>query len=63
MVLGVVRETPLRFPETIRGARRAILRRFRYVIVFKAYADRIVVVAVHHGARRPGYWKRRAKET
>jgi plasmid stabilization system protein ParE len=29
VVLGIVRETPLRFPETIRGARRAILRRFR----------------------------------
>jgi toxin ParE1/3/4 len=43
-------------PEEIRWAR---LKRFPYVVTFSIDSDSITIVAVSHGARRPGYWKDR----
>jgi len=39
--------------------RRILLRRFPYQIVYRLKPDGIVVVAVAHLKRRPGYWKSR----
>ncbi len=33
-----------------------MLQRFPYVIFFETEADRVVVWAVAHAKRRPGYW-------
>lgn len=35
------------------------LKRFPFRIVFRDLGDRIVVVAIAHAKRRPGYWRRR----
>jgi toxin ParE1/3/4 len=36
------------------------VQRFRYILVFRQRGpDEIVVVAVAHTSRRPGYWRRR----
>jgi toxin ParE1/3/4 len=32
---------------------------FPYVIYFRELRDRIRIVAIAHGSRRPGYWRRR----
>jgi len=37
-------------------ARRRVLRRFPYSIVFLLEPAEIVIVAVAHHKRRPGYW-------
>lgn len=42
-----------------RGAKRIILRRFPYDIVVRELPEEIVIVAVAHQSRRPGYWKDR----
>jgi plasmid stabilization system protein ParE len=39
--------------------RRAVVARFPYSVVYRQYPDLIVVVAVAHQRRRPGYWRRR----
>lgn len=39
--------------------RRVVLKRFPYVIVYHIRPNEIVVVAVTHGSRKPGYWERR----
>jgi toxin ParE1/3/4 len=39
--------------------RFCVVRRFNYVIYFRELRDRIRIVAVAHGRRRPGYWRRR----
>ena len=39
--------------------RRAIEQRFSYVIVFDVRDDDVVIVAVHHSSRRPGFWFKR----
>lgn len=45
-----------------RGAKRLILRRFPYDVVVQELSDEILVVAVAHQSRRPGYWRNRLHE-
>ena len=39
--------------------RRVILKKFPYQLVYHVRPEEIVVVAVAHLKRRPGYWRRR----
>ncbi len=39
--------------------RRILLDRFQYALVFAVLDGEIVVVAVHHQRRKPGYWRAR----
>jgi len=41
------------------GTRRYLLRRFPFSVVYRVEPSRILIVAVAHGRRRPGYWRRR----
>jgi len=41
------------------GRRRVLLARFPYSVVYRKISDSIVIVAVAHQRRRPGYWRRR----
>ena len=41
------------------GARRCVLKKFPYLLIFLELPQAISVVAVAHGARRPGYWRSR----
>ncbi|HEY3395679.1 MAG TPA: hypothetical protein VGK58_23455 [Lacipirellulaceae bacterium] len=43
--------------------RFALVRRFNYVIHFLVESDEVQIVSVAHGARRPGYWLRRIKNS
>lgn len=40
--------------------RRVLVARFPYSIVYRQDSDAIVIVAVAHQRRRPGYWRRRS---
>lgn len=43
-----------------RGTRRRyLLRRFPYSIIYHVTTDELIVVAVAHNRRRPGYWANR----
>ena len=52
---------PSRFAPFDFGTRRALLRRFPYVIVFRQTPSQLEIVAVAHGRRRPGYWRERTR--
>jgi toxin ParE1/3/4 len=39
--------------------KRKLVERFPYLIVFIEFDTVVRVIAVAHGARRPGYWRRR----
>jgi plasmid stabilization system protein ParE len=60
-VLQLVEETPSGFPtwNVDPRFRRAVVRRFPYLVFYRDLADRIEVVAIAHGAREPGYWLKR----
>lgn len=40
----------------VSGARRVLLKRFPYSIVFYDREDELVIIAFAHTSRRPGYW-------
>lgn len=40
--------------------RRVLVSRFPYQVVYRLRPDEIVIVAVAHLKRRPGYWKSRS---
>jgi plasmid stabilization system protein ParE len=43
----------------LHGTRTCPLRRFPYHVVYVEEATAVLVVAVAHNRRRPGYWRRR----
>lgn len=43
------------------GARRVLVKRFPYSIVFISHDEDLWVVAFAHQHRRPGYWRERLK--
>jgi plasmid stabilization system protein ParE len=55
-----VRANPLAFRVIRRDARRVMLRRFPYQIIYRVVSDVVVVVACFHGRRSP---KRRESRT
>lgn len=57
--VDAVRETPLIGTSIGGGRRRFPFHRFPYSLVYFVEAGAVVVVAIAHHRRRPGYWRRR----
>jgi len=59
--LQEIEASPSGFPRWERDTRfrKFVMQRFPYVIFYREAADQIDVVAVAHGAREPGYWRKR----
>jgi toxin ParE1/3/4 len=53
---------PLSGSPAAAGTRRVLVRDFPFSIVYRVDAEGIVVFAVAHTARRPGYWRSRSSE-
>lgn len=54
-----VKESPNRWPRYGRRARRYILPRFPFSLIYRVEDGIIEIVAVAHHKRKPGYWKSR----
>ncbi len=59
-----VARNPLEFPlMEMRGnpgdIRRARIRDFPVLVIYQVLADKVLIVAVAHTSRRPGYWRYR----
>jgi hypothetical protein len=59
--LDAIAAAPASFPRDARRAwaRRARIARWPYTLVFTEYDGAIVVLALAHVRRRPGYWAKR----
>ena len=56
-VTGILTDNPLRYPECAAGCREATLTRYPYSLVYRVEANgSILIVAVAHSSREPGYW-------
>jgi plasmid stabilization system protein ParE len=55
-----ISENPKQFPPALENTRRALLRRFPYILVFREMDEVVYVVAVFHTSRDPLIWKRRS---
>ena len=57
--ISAIEIRPSLWVEYLYGTRRYVLRHFPFVIVYLLNESKIMIVAVAHGRRRPGYWKKR----
>jgi plasmid stabilization system protein ParE len=56
-----IQRSPLLWGNYLFGTRRYLMKRFPYIVVYRPAEDRIEVIAVIHGRRRPGFWKDRLR--
>lgn len=56
---SAIRSLPSAWPPYDHGTRRFLLRRYPFGVVYRIEPRRILIVAVAHGHRRPGYWRDR----
>lgn len=54
-----ISRSPESFPVVHRDARRLVIRRYPYVLIFRIADEVIQVVACFHTARNPLSWRRR----
>ena len=50
---------PQRWPAGKYNTRKFVLRRYPFAIVYRETETGVKALAIAHGRRRPGYWKRR----
>ncbi|CCI18585.1 MAG: type II toxin-antitoxin system RelE/ParE family toxin [Microcystis sp. M54BS1] len=54
-----IRESPTHYVVIDDAVRRCMARRFPYAILYTIEQDYILILAVMHCSREPGYWKSR----
>jgi len=64
--IEAIERHPKRYPRPVgvrtkRNVRRFLLSEFPYSVVYEITEDEVMIVAVAHAHRRPGYWRRRIK--
>ncbi|PSN11713.1 addiction module toxin RelE [filamentous cyanobacterium CCT1] len=57
--LSGIGRSPFGYPKVYKQARRALIRRFPYGLLFVVEQELIVVVACFHGKRNPQSWQDR----
>jgi toxin ParE1/3/4 len=59
LAIEAITQTPHRWPKHLYGTRRFVLQRFPFSVIYLDDPDAIVIIAVAHAKRKPGYWKGR----
>ncbi len=54
-----IRESPTRYPVIDEDIQRCMVRKFPYGVLYTLEPNYILIVAVMHCSREPGYWKSR----
>jgi toxin ParE1/3/4 len=59
--IRAIEESPGAYPLWERDARfrKFVMQRFPYVVFYREATEQIDVIAIAHGAREPGYWRKR----
>jgi len=57
--LRTIQDAPNRWPIYLAGCRRYIVHQFPFIVVYVIFSSHIVVLAIAHAHRRPGYWRSR----
>lgn len=58
---SAISDQPEAWAEHVHGTRRYLLRRYPFSVVNQVQPRRVVIVAVAHARRRPGYWQSRTQ--
>ena len=54
-------ETPERWRVLEGDVRRCLVRIFPYSVLYTVEPDYVLIIAIMHGKREPGYWRHRLK--
>jgi plasmid stabilization system protein ParE len=54
-----IAQSPQRWPSYMLSTRRFFLRHFPFAVIYRELPSAVQILAVAHGRRRPGYWKKR----
>jgi toxin ParE1/3/4 len=60
--ISAIEEAPERWPIYFSRCRRYVLHQFPFSIVYRVLEEEVFVLAVTHGHRRPGYWRKRLSQ-
>jgi plasmid stabilization system protein ParE len=52
-------EAPERYPKQSRGEHRYVFPRYPFALLYRVRPNEVVITAVAHHNRHPGYWRRR----
>jgi plasmid stabilization system protein ParE len=58
-VIDRIFEAPHRWPRSTRGTRKLKLPCFPFLVIYREVDGAVLILAVAHGSRRPGYWRSR----
>ena len=56
-----IQEAPNIWPEFRQGTRRFLVHRFPFAVLYSQRSNSVLVIAVMHLKRRPGYWQSRLR--
>ena len=59
-IMQLTRSQPELFPKILGEKRKAVLKRFPYLIIFEIVENTIFVLAIFHEKRNPKVWKDRS---
>jgi toxin ParE1/3/4 len=57
-----IRTNPYRWALEKDGTRHALVRPFKYTVVFRVRDEAIEIIAYAHTSRRPRYWRKRLRD-
>jgi len=57
--VALISNGALRWPAYVHQTRRLLMRRFPFALIYRVSTDNVLVLAVAHQRRRPGYWATR----
>ena len=57
--LAAIVDAPQRWTSFVDGTSRYVFRKFPYGVIYFVDEDVVIIVAVAHDKRRPGYWRGR----
>ena len=60
--IHLIEQNPYNYEDKYKGIRKAITKRFPYILYYRIESDnQVLIYAVLHMKRSPGKWKRRQK--
>jgi plasmid stabilization system protein ParE len=59
VALETIQKAPQRWPIYFNNFRKYVLRQFPFSVIYQEFSTEVVIFAVAHGSRRPGYWNER----
>jgi plasmid stabilization system protein ParE len=54
-----IQHNPFMFPIALRNTRKAMIKRFPYIIYYEVSNNEIMVLAIFHTKRSPNHWHKR----